>query len=173
MLYSHNTSHSHLSPLPLQNSATSSCQPRATGSPAWLPTNSPEDSTTQLLSRSWSQENPDPSPPPTLPEKGHFPSLKYSLVQSVATNGYGSKKRYASSRGPDVWNAGVAQITSNEFYLFRKVWIMDQGHGSPVGPQYGSGAYILSSQIQETHPFHSKHISCPSKSSLASIHLPA
>ena len=69
MLYSHNTSHSHLSPLPLQNSATSSCQPRATGSPAWLPTNSPEDSTTQLLSRSWSQENPDPSPPPTLPER--------------------------------------------------------------------------------------------------------
>jgi len=46
--------------------------------------------------------------------------------------GYASKNGYGSPCGnPDACNEGVAQMISNEFYLFKRVWIagMDWGYG--------------------------------------------
>ena len=35
-----------------------------------------------------------------------------------------SKNGYGSLRGdPDVWNEGATQMISNEFHLFKRVWI--------------------------------------------------
>jgi hypothetical protein len=50
--------------------------------------------------------------------------MQYSKIKTLVLYGYGSKKGYGSLRGdPDVWNEGDTQMISNEFYLFKRVWI--------------------------------------------------
>ena len=67
------------------------------------------------------------------------------VYANLCQYGYGSKNGYGSLCGaPDVWNDRVTQMISNNFYLFKRVWIrgMDRGCGSSVWITCGSRVWI-------------------------------